>query len=141
MDWGRFCASFWLIRNKTVMTIFSEKKTEYFSKKECIDSIIDHFKKNKKAYFVEALAKWQNINGEKVSEKVIARRELISQFFGIDFVKNQKYSEAKPLEPANKEEYMMLWQAFKKHEPREVKLSTARTILNQLKQKYNDLIK
>jgi hypothetical protein len=96
--------------------IQTEAVTEYFAKRRAIDSATKYFRSNPEIFFVEIEVNWSDklhdISGQ---DKVLARREIISQFYGIDFVVSSKRDLSK-LAPNSKAQYMELWDALKRHE-------------------------
>lgn len=93
-----------------------ESNTEYFAKKYSINAAIEYFKGNPSKYFFIVRLSWDdgNLSG---SETVIVRREVISQFYGVDFVKSKRRNLGS-LAPCNKEEFMELFDAIKFHQPK-----------------------
>lgn len=96
-------------------SIHIESNTEYFAKKYSIDRATQYFQENKERYFVIVRLSWDDgvLKGE---ESIVIRREVISQFYGVDFVKSQD-RKIHWLSPVNREEYMELFSALKFHQP------------------------
>lgn len=113
--------------------IKEERNTEYFAKKSCLDLAMDHLKENKKCYFVKLTALWGGeLDEVKGESEVVARREIISQFHGVDFVKSQ-HRDLSALEPKTKSDYMELWDALERHQPKDVMVASAKSIVERVK--------
>ena len=112
-----------------MITIEVTKKTEYIAKRICIEAAIKMFEKRQNLYFLKLVAKWDEGN-----EEIVARREIISQFCGVDFVKAKEY-DVEQLKPKAKEEYIELWEGMKKHEPKTDIIQKAKNIVAKIKSK------
>ncbi len=96
-----------------------ENKTEYFAKKHCLDAMVEYFQSNEKTYFVGLVAKWCcEVNKVQGMSEIVARREIVSAWVGLDFVKSKKRNLTR-LQPVNKEEYLELWAALETQQAKE----------------------
>lgn len=106
--------------------------TEYFAKKQAIDDSVKYFQENPDKYFVIVRIYWNDeLNQVSGSDSMVVRREVISQFYGVDFVKSKERDLSK-LAPVNKEEYLELYSALKFHSPEDEDVKKSLEISDKL---------
>jgi hypothetical protein len=112
-----------------------EAITEYYAKKRAIDAVIRFFQKKPDTFFVALVASWNDdlhkLSGES---EVVARREIISQFFGIDFVVSQ-HRDLSKFAPRSKSQYLELWDGLVRHEIKDPEVLKGRDILRDIEKK------
>ena len=98
-------------------TIVSERITSHFAIVNAIDTAIKEFLNDENLYFIKVKLKWLNFEGKREGEVVIFRREVINQYFGLDYFKYLK-SGGKKLKLETKSDYIRLYDYLRKTQPK-----------------------
>ena len=69
--------------------IVSERITKFYAIKNAIDIAISEYLKDKELFFIKVNLIWSDFN-KKREEELIIRREVINQYFDIDYIEYKK---------------------------------------------------
>lgn len=98
------------------MKVLEENRvSELIAKRRVIERALAYWA-NEEAYFVKLRVSYfpAKPNAKKAEEEILARREVVSQFLGLECVAYWKHQNGSLL--LNKEEYLELWRLLATHE-------------------------
>lgn len=97
--------------------IVINRTTEWFVIKEAVKMLIIYFQQHPNEYFKEIEVKYMEHNLEKVEDCFTARREVISNYLGFDFVINSDKVEVKhKIQTLTKKDYYNIYKELIKHQ-------------------------
>lgn len=103
--------------------IKSERQTELVAKRRAVEEAFRYWDENEGDYFVELEVSWLPSVPEpkRVTETIVARREVISHYLGMESLWYWRKDENNSLR-LHRDEYLELWDLLKKHQdPKEKK--------------------
>lgn len=115
-------------------------QTEIVAKRRAIEQSLVYFDKNEKEYFIKLKIKYNRTtkggNTIETKEKLTARREIMSQYLGVEVLVFWRKNKSLKLD---KYEYLQLWEFLKAHQNWETKNFLKKAIdllFNRKKVKY-----
>lgn len=102
--------------------IVSERETELIAKRRAIEEAFRHWDENEGEYFAELEVSFipYEKNPQRVRETIIARREVVSQYLGVESLWYWRDKNGSLY--LHRDEYLELWELLKKHQdPKEKK--------------------
>ena len=100
-----------------MLTVNLERSSYYSCVKRAIDICINGFLENPDQYLFEVNMSFSDMNGKVVRDRTVVRKEIISQYFGVELIQ-YKQSKRYILGPKTTLEYIELWAMIKENEPR-----------------------
>ena len=100
-------------------TIVEQRVSELVAKRRAIEGALAYWDKNEVSYFVKLKVSYlpATPSPERIEEEVMVRREVISQYLGLECLKYWRYKNGSLW--LTKDEYLELWEFLEKHEHKE----------------------